>query len=74
MTDTEHLAQCTQALVECSDGSVRVATDYPCICERLTEVLSAAREAVATAPVATGGYATKQADLAAIDALIAVRR
>lgn len=31
--------------------------------------LDAAREAVATTPVMTGGYATKQADLAAIDAL-----
>ena len=31
--------------------------------------IESAREAVATAPMMTGGYATKQADLAAIDAL-----
>lgn len=30
-----HLPDCTQAPVVCSDGSVRRATDDPCICARL---------------------------------------
>lgn len=39
-----------------------------CCCVVIASVYDDARAAVATAPVATGGYATKQADLAAIDA------
>ena len=67
---TEHLPECPCL---CTDEAYCLCYTAECICERLRacedRVLNAAREAVARAPMGSGAYNTKAADLAAIAAI-----
>jgi hypothetical protein len=67
---TEHLPECPCL---CTDEASCLCYTADCICDELRacedRVLNAAREAVAIAPMGSGAYNTKAADIAAIDAI-----
>ncbi len=70
---TEHLPECPEVYIECFGGICDCEYSHVCICTALraceARVLDAAREAVTIAPMGSGAYNTKAADIAAIDAL-----
>ena len=76
---TEHLPECLALLNDCTwDGDCICKALRACEERMLTTYLArdnfeaglhAAREAVAIAPMGSGAYNTKAADIAAIDAL-----